>query len=97
MLFVTKMADRCEAKGNLASAAECTWKKGVLHFFTIAGPERVAMLAGTDVGSILTATQSEARWEYRLLWLQLLLIPILYLVQELTVCCSQESGARPSF
>ncbi len=43
------------------------------------------MLADTDVGSILTAAQSGAQWGYHLLGLQLLLIPILYVVQELTV------------
>lgn len=45
----------------------------------------MAMLADTDAGSIVTAAQSGARWGYRLLWLQLILIQILYLVQELTV------------
>ncbi|MBV8593553.1 MAG: divalent metal cation transporter [Caulobacteraceae bacterium] len=43
------------------------------------------MLADTDVGSIITAGQSGVQWGYRLLLLQLVLIPILYMVQELTV------------
>ena len=43
------------------------------------------MLADTDVGSIITAGQSGVQWGYRLLLLQLLLIPVLYIVQELTV------------
>jgi Mn2+/Fe2+ NRAMP family transporter len=43
------------------------------------------MLADTDAGSIITAAQSGAQWGYRLLALQVLLIPILYMVQELTV------------
>ena len=43
------------------------------------------MLADTDVGSIITAGQSGVEWGYRLLLLQLVLIPILYMVQELTV------------
>lgn len=43
------------------------------------------MLADTDVGSVVTAGQSGVQWGYRLLLLQLVLIPILYLVQELTV------------
>lgn len=49
------------------------------------GPGLVVMLADTDVGSVLTAAQSGAQWGYQLLSLQLLLIPILYVVQELTV------------
>jgi len=43
------------------------------------------MLADTDVGSIITAGQSGVQWGYRLLLLQFVLIPILYMVQELTV------------
>ena len=49
------------------------------------GPGIVVMLADTDVGSIVTAGQSGVQWGYRLLLLQLVLIPILYLVQERTV------------
>lgn len=43
------------------------------------------MLADTDAGSIITAAQSGAQWGYRLLLLQLILVPILFVVQELTV------------
>ncbi|MCY0902112.1 MAG: divalent metal cation transporter, partial [Firmicutes bacterium] len=43
------------------------------------------MLADSDVGSVITAAQSGAQWGYRLLLLQFLLMPILYMVQELTV------------
>ena len=43
------------------------------------------MLADTDVGSVITAGQSGVQWGYRLLLLQLVLMPILYIVQELTV------------
>jgi NRAMP (natural resistance-associated macrophage protein)-like metal ion transporter len=49
------------------------------------GPGLVVMLADTDVGSVITAGQSGVQWGYRLLLLQLLLVPILYMVQELTV------------
>jgi NRAMP (natural resistance-associated macrophage protein)-like metal ion transporter len=48
------------------------------------GPGLTVMLADTDAGSIITAAQSGARWGYKLLFLQLLLIPVLYFVQELT-------------
>jgi len=49
------------------------------------GPGIVVMLADTDAGSIITAAQSGAQWGYRLLLLQLVLVPILFMVQELTV------------
>jgi NRAMP (natural resistance-associated macrophage protein)-like metal ion transporter len=54
-------------------------------FLAVLGPGLVVMLADTDVGSIITAAQSGAQWGYRLLLLQLLLIPVLFIVQELTV------------
>jgi Mn2+/Fe2+ NRAMP family transporter len=50
------------------------------------------MLADTDAGSIITAAQSGAEWGYRLLLLQLVLIPVLYVVQELTVRLGIVSG-----
>jgi Mn2+/Fe2+ NRAMP family transporter len=52
----------------------------------------VVMLADTDAGSIITAAQSGAAWGYRLLWLQLALIPVLYVVQELTVRIGVTTG-----
>ena len=55
------------------------------RYAAIFGPGLVVMLADTDVGSIITAAQSGAQWGYRLLLLQLVLIPILFMVQELTV------------
>jgi Mn2+/Fe2+ NRAMP family transporter len=51
----------------------------------VAGPGIVVMLADTDAGSIITAAQSGAEWGYQLLLLQFILVPILYIVQELTV------------
>ena len=55
------------------------------HFLAVFGPGLVVMLADTDVGSIITAGQSGVQWGYRLLALQFALMPILYVVQELTV------------
>jgi Mn2+/Fe2+ NRAMP family transporter len=49
------------------------------------GPGIVVMLADTDVGSVITAGQSGVQFGYRLLLQQLVLIPILFMVQELTV------------
>ena len=54
-------------------------------FLAVMGPGLVVMLADTDVGSIITAAQSGVQWGYRLLLLQLVLMPVLYIVQELTV------------
>ena len=54
-------------------------------FLAVMGPGIVVMLADTDVGSIITAAQSGVQWGYRLLLLQIILMPVLYIVQELTV------------
>lgn len=68
----------------------CDPRRGLLgtprrRLLAVFGPGLVVMLADTDAGSIITAAQSGAQWGYRLLILQFALIPILYVVQELTV------------
>ncbi len=57
----------------------------IKKLLAVFGPGLVVMLADTDVGSVITAGQSGVQWGYRLLLLQLVLVPILYIVQELTV------------
>lgn len=49
------------------------------------GPGLVVMFADTDAGSIIVAAQSGAQWGYRLLLLQFILMPILFIAQELAV------------
>lgn len=64
----------------------CSTSKSKLCLYLCAiGPGLIVMLADTDAGSLITAAQSGALWSYKLLWLQLLLIPIVFIVQELTV------------
>ncbi len=65
-----------------------TWRR----FLAVAGPGIVVMLADTDAGSVITAAQSGAQWGYSLLLLQVVLIPILYVVQELTVRLGAVTG-----
>ena len=61
-------------------------KRHMLIFVgSVLGPGLVVMLADTDAGSLITAAQSGAVWGYSLLLLQLILVPILYIAQELTV------------
>ncbi len=55
------------------------------HWLAVIGPGLLVMLADTDAGSIITAAQSGAQWGFKLLALQLILIPILFVVQELTL------------
>ena len=51
----------------------------------VAGPGLVAMLADTDAGSVITVAQSGAQWGYRLLLPNLLLIPVMFLAQEVAM------------
>jgi Mn2+/Fe2+ NRAMP family transporter len=57
----------------------------LIRMLGVFGPGLVVMLADTDAGSLITAAQSGAQWGYKLLPLQLALIPVLFIVQELTV------------
>lgn len=66
---------------NVPSLARSPFRR----LIAVTGTGIVVMLADTDAGSIITAAQSGAQWGYRLLLLQCVLMPILYLVQELTV------------
>ncbi|MGC8474282.1 MAG: divalent metal cation transporter, partial [Candidatus Dormibacteria bacterium] len=49
------------------------------------GPGLMVMLADTDVGSLATAAQSGARFGYAMVLPLVVLVPVLYLVQEMTV------------
>ena len=63
-----------------------------LRFLAVVGPGVVVMFADTDAGSIITAAQSGAQWGYRLLLMQLVLVPVLFVVQELTVRLGAVTG-----
>ncbi len=54
-------------------------------WLAVIGPGLMVMLADTDAGSIITAAQSGAQWGFSMILPQLVLIPILYIVQEITV------------
>ena len=55
------------------------------HLILAAGPGLVAMLADTDAGSVITVAQSGAHWGYRLLLPNLLLIPFMFMAQEVAL------------
>jgi NRAMP (natural resistance-associated macrophage protein)-like metal ion transporter len=76
------MLDQTEIHPTLARKPATTRLARAIAVF---GPGLVVMLADTDVGSVITAGQSGVQFGYRLLLQQLILVPILYMVQELTV------------
>lgn len=59
--------------------------KRVSLWFSVIGPGMMVMLADTDAGCIVTAAQSGALFGYAMILPQLLLIPVLYFIQEITV------------
>jgi Mn2+/Fe2+ NRAMP family transporter len=58
-----------------------------LQWISVWGPGLLVMLADTDAGNVVIAAQAGAQWRYRLLPLLIVLMPMpmLYMVQELTV------------
>lgn len=67
-------------------------RPALLPWLAVLGPGLVVMFADTDAGSLITAAQSGAMWGYKLLALQFILIPILYITQELTVRLGLATG-----
>lgn len=60
-------------------------KSKLFLWLSILGPGLVVMLADTDSGSLITSAQMGATFGYKLLLQTLILIPILFMAQELTV------------
>lgn len=78
----TPVADASDQPSTSTSRRGRWLRWGLL---TVWGPGLVVMLADTDAGSLITASQSGAQWGYRMVLPQLILMPILYVVQEMTV------------
>ena len=61
------------------------WRRPAVGLLAVWGAGLIVMLADGDAGCLITAAQSGAQWGYRLILPQLVLIPVLYAVQEMTV------------
>jgi Mn2+/Fe2+ NRAMP family transporter len=59
--------------------------KRLAIFLAIAGPGIIVLVADNDAGGITTYTVSGARYGYNLLWVVLLMFPMVYYIQEMTV------------
>jgi NRAMP (natural resistance-associated macrophage protein)-like metal ion transporter len=59
--------------------------KAIKLFLMISGPGIIVMVADNDAGGITTYTATGAKYGYGLLWFLILLGPIAYIVQEMTV------------
>ena len=60
-------------------------RRRLAWLLAVIGPGLTVMLADIEAGSVITLAQSGAQWGYRLLFLQFLLIPLMFMTQELTV------------
>jgi Mn2+/Fe2+ NRAMP family transporter len=54
-------------------------------YLLIAGPGLIVMIADNDAGGITTYAATGARYGYGLIWFLVLLLPVAYFVQEMTV------------
>ncbi|UOB04024.1 NRAMP family divalent metal transporter [[Acidovorax] ebreus] len=61
------------------------WTKAIQLYLVIAGPGLVVMIADNDAGGITTYAATGAKYGYNLIWFLLILIPVAYYVQEMTV------------
>jgi Mn2+/Fe2+ NRAMP family transporter len=59
--------------------------KALRLFLAIAGPGIIVMVADNDAGGITTYAATGAKYGYHLIWFLLILIPVAYYVQEMTV------------
>ncbi len=59
--------------------------KWLVIFLSISGPGIIVMIADNDAGGITTYAATGARYGYGLIWFLILLGPLAYCVQEMTV------------
>lgn len=59
--------------------------KAIRLFFMLSGPGLVVMIADNDAGGITTYAATGAKYGYNFIWFLILLVPVAYYVQEMTV------------
>lgn len=60
-------------------------KKAILLYLILAGPGIIVMVADNDAGGITTYAATGAKYGYDLIWFLVLLGPVAYIIQEMTV------------
>jgi NRAMP (natural resistance-associated macrophage protein)-like metal ion transporter len=61
------------------------WRRLFMVFLAVLGPGIIVMIADNDAGGISTYAVTGSTYGFRLLWLFLILVPMAYFVQEMTV------------
>jgi NRAMP (natural resistance-associated macrophage protein)-like metal ion transporter len=60
-------------------------RRQIMIFLSIMGPGFIVMVADNDAGGISTYAVTGAKYGFSILWMFLILLPMAYLVQEMTV------------
>ena len=61
------------------------WRRLLMVFLAVLGPGIIVMIADNDAGGISTYAVTGSTYGFSLLWLFLILVPMAYYVQEMTV------------
>jgi len=77
---------------DLLPQAGAAPRRRLARLLAVVGPGLVVMLADIEAGSVITLAQSGAQWGFRLLLLQIVLIPLMFMTQELTVRLGLSTG-----
>jgi NRAMP (natural resistance-associated macrophage protein)-like metal ion transporter len=60
-------------------------KRRTLVFLSVLGPGIITMIADNDAGGISTYSITGAKYGFSLLWILIVLLPVAYYIQEMTV------------
>jgi len=77
-------------RGNVAPRD--AWKKRVATLLAIVGPGLIVMVGDNDAGAFGTYTQAGQNYGTSLLWTLLMLVPVLYVNQEMVLRLGSVSG-----
>ena len=61
------------------------FRKTIIIFFAVLGPGIIVMIADNDAGGISTYAVTGSQYGFSLLWMFVILLPMAYYVQEMTV------------
>lgn len=61
------------------------WRRMLFLFFAVLGPGIIVMVADNDAGGISTYAVTGSKYGFKLLWIFIILVPMAYYVQEMTV------------
>ncbi|HVE22519.1 MAG TPA: NRAMP family divalent metal transporter [Acidocella sp.] len=78
------------AKGDIAPRG--TWKTRLVTLAAIIGPGLIVMTGDNDAGAFSTYSQAGQNYGYSLLWTLLLMLPVLYVNQEMVIRLGAVSG-----